>query len=38
MEALSQEYKSHLTQLKDALQNSELLEAYLENESEELYK
>jgi len=38
MEALSQEYKSHLDQLKDALQSSELLETYLENESEDLYK
>lgn len=38
MEALSLEYKSHLDQLKEALQSSELLETYLENESEELYK
>ena len=38
MEALSTHYKSHLDQLRAAIQESELLELYLENESEELYK
>ncbi|MBK8515788.1 MAG: hypothetical protein IPL55_05700 [Saprospiraceae bacterium] len=38
MEALATNYKTHLDQLKAALQNSELLELYLENESEDLYK
>ena len=38
MEALATNYKTHLEQLKSAMQNSELLETYLENESEEIYK
>lgn len=38
MESLATNYKTHLDQIKSALQNSELLESYLENESEELYK
>lgn len=38
MEALSLNYKNHLDQLKDAVQHSDILEAYLENESEEQYK
>lgn len=38
MEALGVNYKNHLDQLKTAIQQSELLELYLESESEELYK
>ncbi|MFZ1750474.1 MAG: hypothetical protein WAU01_09790 [Saprospiraceae bacterium] len=38
MQPLSPNYKSHLDQLKSALQDSELLAQYLENETEELYK
>lgn len=38
MEALSANYKSHLDQLKAAIQNSDLLAAYLEDETEDLYK
>lgn len=38
MEALSASYKTHLDQLKEAIQHSELLELYLESETEELYK
>ena len=38
MEALGLNYKNHLDQLKEAIQQSELLELYLESESEELYK
>ncbi|MBC7886158.1 MAG: hypothetical protein H7X99_11830 [Saprospiraceae bacterium] len=38
MEALSANYKNHLEQLKAAIQNSDILAAYLEDESEEVYK
>jgi hypothetical protein len=38
MESLSPNYKTHLDQLKAALQNSELLEAYLDSESDDIYK
>lgn len=38
MEALAENYKNHLEQLKAAIQNSELMAQYYENETEELYK
>lgn len=38
MESLADNYKQHLDQLKAAIQNSELLNMYCENETEELYK
>ena len=38
MEALSANYKNHLDQLKEAIQASDLLASYLEDESDELYK
>jgi len=38
MEALAANYKSHLDQLKSALQDSELLANYLETEDEAIYK
>ncbi|MEZ4911048.1 MAG: hypothetical protein R2774_09310 [Saprospiraceae bacterium] len=38
MEALMPQYASHLEQLKDAIQESEILQEYLENETEDLYK
>ncbi|MBK9734212.1 MAG: hypothetical protein IPO92_04290 [Saprospiraceae bacterium] len=38
MEALSANYKKHLDQLKSAVQNSDLLASYLDDESDELYK
>lgn len=38
MEALSANYKNHLDQLKAAIQASDLLSTYLEDESDELYK
>ncbi len=38
MEALSQNFKDHLNQLKAALQNSELLINFLDEESPEIYK
>ena len=38
MEALAANYKNHLEQLKLAIQNSELLAMYLEDETEEIYK
>lgn len=38
MEALAANYKNHLDQLKAAIQNSELLAQYLDNETDDLYK
>lgn len=38
MEALAANYKNHLDQLKSAIQHSELLAQYYENETEDLYK
>lgn len=38
MENLSANYKTHLDQLKAAIQNSELLTTYLDEESEESYR
>ncbi len=38
METLSANYKNHLDQIKAAIQNSDLLAAYLEDESEAIYK
>ncbi len=38
MEALSSNFKEHIDQLKAALQNSELLTTFLDEESPELYK
>lgn len=38
MEALSTNFKQHLDQIKAALQNSELLSLFLEEESAEVYK
>ena len=38
MEVLATNYKSHLDQLRNAIQESELLSQYLENETDELYK
>jgi len=38
MEALSQNFKEHLDQLKAALQNSELLDTFLDEESPEIFK
>jgi hypothetical protein len=38
MENLSENYKNHLDQLKAAIQNSDLLSAYLDEESEETYR
>lgn len=38
MENLTSAYQNHLDQLKTAIQNSDLLAAFLEDETEELYK
>lgn len=38
MEALAANYKNHLEQLKGAVQASELLAQYLDNETDDLYK
>ena len=38
MEVLGAKYKNHLEQLIAAIQNSELLEQYIENETEDIYK
>jgi hypothetical protein len=38
MEALSQDYRSHLDQLKQAIQDSDILSQYLDDETEELYR
>ena len=38
MEALAANYGNHLDQLKAAIQSSELLSLYLEDETEDLYK
>lgn len=38
MEALAQNYKNHLEQLKTAIQQSELLALFYENETEDYYK
>lgn len=38
MEGLATNYKNHLEQLKGAIQESELLAQYLENETDDLYK
>jgi len=38
MEALGAAYQQHLEQLMQAIQNSELLEQYLDNETEDFYK
>lgn len=38
MEALSENFKNHLDQIKLAIQNSELLSMFLEEESAEVYK
>lgn len=38
MEALAANYKNHLDQIKAAIQHSDLLAAYLEEESADLYK
>lgn len=38
MEALANNYKNHLDQLKAAIQDSELLNLYLDDETDDLYK
>lgn len=38
MEALSQDYRNHLEQLKQAIQHSDILAEYLDAETEELYR
>ncbi len=38
MEALDSKYQVHLDAIKDAIQNSEILAAYLEEEEEDFYK
>ena len=38
MDALANNYKNHLDQLKAAIQDSELLNLYLDDETDDLYK